>query len=490
VFLVLASSAQAATVRVDDQADRPRVLIEDTGAETNTLEIRYVYTRNETLQSGAGEVTVRDESAPLVAGAGCAPTADGDVRCDVENLARIHALLGAGADSGTIFSPDEVSCACVSIWGGAESDSLTSHDGAQVYGERGDDVLRGRPSSASTSAGIIPTAVEADGLYGGEGDDVLDGGDGGDALEGGPGNDTLRGGPGDDTLKGGTGDGPAGRDHLSGDGGRDELDDGDAPSEIGPDVLIGGSDFDVVHSYWDVVNPDRDRRVVVDLSEPANDGERGEGDSLVNVEMVRGGRRDDRIFGDGDGNAISGEGGDNYLRGRGGDDALIAEAAARHRVHGDRGDDLIETTPWARGPFYCGPGSDRVRMPQSGENAERQPDRTRNVGPLLAGDCESLAQQRFNACDIDPQPKLKGRSLVFRRPKGARFHRRCYLTVTSANKPFRRVGRSPQKRGDTKVRVSRRIARRAARREVVLRAEMGRDGYDRTKMVWRYRIGG
>jgi len=80
--------------------------------------------------------------------------------------------------------------------------------------------------------------------------------------------------------------------------------------------------------------------------------------------------------------------------------------------------------------------------------------------------------------------------LVFRRPKGARFHRRCYLTVTSANKPFRRVGRSPQKRGDTKVRVSRRIARRAARREVVLRAEMGRDGYDRTKMVWRYRIGG
>lgn len=69
--------------------------------------------------------------------------------------------------------------------------SATNDDGDYLYGDEGNDVLRG--------------LANPDFLFGGSGDDDLVGGNGGDNLKGEGGDDLLKGGPGYDYLDGGAG---------------------------------------------------------------------------------------------------------------------------------------------------------------------------------------------------------------------------------------------------------------------------------------------
>jgi hypothetical protein len=100
-----------------------------------------------------------------------------------------------------------------------------------------------------------------------------------------------------------------------------------------PTCWTGGSDSDTV-SY-----AARARPVSVDLASagPVN-GERGEGDTLIGIENVFGGKADDRLAGNDANNQLDGAGARDRLIGRGGNDSL------------SRGG----------GRISCGPGQDRV----------------------------------------------------------------------------------------------------------------------------------
>lgn len=133
----------------------------------------------------------------------------------------------------------------------------------EIRGGLGNDYVVGSESTLSTYTDLLQGEENADTIlaglgddtcYGGDDDDTVGGGAGDDYIEGGAGDDTLTGGDGDDDMFGGTGrdfmgggddddemDGGAGGDVMCGDGETaspyDQLDDGDADSELTPDVL-------------------------------------------------------------------------------------------------------------------------------------------------------------------------------------------------------------------------------------------------------------
>jgi Ca2+-binding RTX toxin-like protein len=145
------------------------------------------------------------------------------------------------------------------------------------------------------------------------------------ALIGSEGKDTLRslggtqqelnGGVGDDKLTGGASDDP-----LLGGNGRDILDGLD-----GGDTLDGGFDGDIIDggtvvdsgSRGDTVDySGRSASVNVDLkrTDPSHGGT-DEGDTITDVENVRGGRGDDTLQGNSAGNALIGNRGNDVLVG-------------------------------------------------------------------------------------------------------------------------------------------------------------------------------
>lgn len=474
-------TASAATVAVGGSDEGGRfVLVADTTGAPNTLSISYRYEIGPSPRRGDAVITITDETSPLEAGPGCQQQGERRVRCEVDELVSIEALLGGGVDRASVVPESEESCACVTIRGGDGNDFLTSRDGAVLAGDAGDDVLRGEPSPATRTADMVFSPPDHEVLRGGDGDDVLEGGSGPDHLSGGRGADTLRGGPGSDALIGGAADVPAGRDHLSGGKGDDNLNDGDrssSPPEIDSDVLIGGRGRDEVTSYIEAADG-----VTVDLARPGHDGVPGERDRLVNVEQVYGGQGDDRLFGDRDANVLYGYAGSNHLRGRGGPDVLRPPSRGRQRVQGNRGRDVIETAARTWGSIRCGRGADLVSYrPRAGADPDR------NLGPAIAANCEALGPR----CAIDPGPRLRTRTVAFRQPQGTPRGRDCRITLTRARKPFERLDRSRVKRKATRLRLPPRLAKRAhrKRRGVLLRAVISEDGYGSgfARMVWRFR---
>jgi Ca2+-binding RTX toxin-like protein len=247
-FLLLAAvpaAAGAAAVGVEPYRERPdadpfgscghymmcppdMVVLTAATGETN-----YVAITEAVVGLGQTRYLVRDERAPVVAGAGCERVDDNAAVCT------------AGA-----VGPQQL---------GDGDDWLTS-PGGQAYGGVGDDVitLRARGTNPQFSAYLNLVA-------GGEGDDVLigeegRGGDGDDLLRvgsgrGDAGDDILRcpanrlcdvrGGPGNDLLFGGRVQnvlfGEGGGDLLNGRGGEDRLVGGS-----GDDRLIGGAGLDAL----------------------------------------------------------------------------------------------------------------------------------------------------------------------------------------------------------------------------------------------------
>ncbi|WP_281029315.1 calcium-binding protein [Paracoccus versutus] len=189
--------------------------------------------------------------------------------------------------------------------GNGKDDTLVGHDGNdQLFGGDGNDLLYGGSGNDNLAAG-----AGADALYGDAGHDTLAGHDGNDRLFGGDGNDLLHGGNGNDNLAGGPGAdalyGEAGHDTLAGYDGDDRLFGGD-----GNDLLYGGNGNDNLAG-----GPGAD----------ALYGEAGH-DTLAGYDG------DDRLFGGDGNNLLYGGNGNDMLLGEDGDDLL----------HGDGGDDLLE----------------------------------------------------------------------------------------------------------------------------------------------------
>ena len=193
----------------------------------------------------------------------------------------------------------------------------------------------------------------------------------GSYLMGGPGNDELAGGRGNDVLAGGTGN-----DVMSGAGGSDVFDEDGAAN--GSDDMLGGEGPD--HGLL----PGRDRvdygarrhSVRADLGGDRDDGERGERDRIgSDVEVLGGGRGDDRLTGNAGPNQLAGRAGTDVLFGAGGSDTLFAgggvsaPATTADRLYGGPGSDELFGSA---GPNLMtgGPGAD-VIYPDKGEDTVR-----------------------------------------------------------------------------------------------------------------------
>lgn len=176
----------------------------------------------------------------------------------------------------------------------------------------------------------ITTGSGNDTVYGSAVANEINTGDGNDSIEGMDGNDTLNGGAGSDTIFGGNGD-----DRILGEDGNDALfgDDGD-------DTLIGGAGADVLNGGYGIDTASYETStggVTVKLLTSALTGVStvigavgisgdAAGDTLTNINNLRGGSGADALYGDNNANLIEGLDGNDTLEGMGGNDTLIGGA--------------------------------------------------------------------------------------------------------------------------------------------------------------------
>ena len=243
--------------------------------------------------------------------------------------------LATGAAAGGHAEGDTLT-GIESIRGSDHADVLTARDddpntegfygdGSTLWGEQGDDVLRG-----GTSYDVI---------WGGKGDDTLDGGGSFDYLEGGPGEDVIDGGSDNVDVAGyelsdagvtvnlamGTGQGGHAEgdtftrinsvwgsqhdDHLIGDAGRnllwghagnDTLEGGSGDDilqgDAGADMLDGGEGYDTVR-YAGGAAGGSDAGVTVNLADGTGQGGHAEGDTLTGFEALLGSDHADHLTG-------------------------------------------------------------------------------------------------------------------------------------------------------------------------------------------------
>ena len=252
----------------------------------------------------------------LEVGTGEGGHAEGDVIVDIENLqgsSYADWLLGDNAAN--------------SLWGRAGDDTLEGRAGDDwLNGGAGADRLDGGAgvdvvSYSGSDQGVVvdlgmgtgmrghaagDTIVDIENLRGSSYADRLLGDNAANSLWGRAGNDTLEGRAGDDWLNGGA----------------------------GADRLDGGAGMDVV-SY-----SGSDQGVVVDLG--MGTGMRGHaaGDTIVDIENLRGSSYADRLLGDNAANSLWGRAGNDTLEGRAGDDWLNGGAGA-DRLDGGAGMDVV-----------------------------------------------------------------------------------------------------------------------------------------------------
>lgn len=308
------------------------------------------------LRVGATTVAVRDDGAPVTAGSGCAPAADGWVECRLPVAAQTSVTADLGDGDDALRVSDE----------------------------------RGVPPTTTVKAGAGADRVEllrgSARVDGGAGDDLLTGGPQDDQLDGGPGSDRLLGGGGDDTL---TGD-PYGGPYAA-----DQLDGGDGARDTASYAARAGG-------------------VVVDLA-AGSGGQPGEGDLLRALENATGGAGADVLRGDDGPNALNGwtTSGPQaeLLDGRGGDDVLTGGGggATAVRIAGGDGDDAIEAL--GRGSIDAGAGDDAIGGELvgaltcgTGRDRYAADERTHSRA-VVSGDCERVdtSELRFSALRLLPR---------------------------------------------------------------------------------------
>ena len=284
---------------------------------------------DDTLQGGAGDDR-------LIGGPG-ADSLDGGPGSDTADYAMSDA--GVHVDLSSSFGGDDDDPGPVrgghaegdtlqsieNIWGSSYSDKLVgNHVANMLFGRGGNDEIMGGRGNDS-----IWGHTGADELMGGLGHDKVFGGSDDDYLMGDAGNDILMGQAGDDVLDGGNGN-----DILEGGMGADELDGGDGMdtaaytmSEEGVTINLGN----------------------VGTARPVATGGDAMGDTLMDIENVRGSMDDDMLTGDGEDNKLYGNQGDDELMGGGGDDMLrggmgddeLDGGAGDDTIYGDKGDDTL-----------------------------------------------------------------------------------------------------------------------------------------------------
>lgn len=288
---------------------------------------------NDVLVGGAGDDILNGAAGAdsMVGGLGADQINGGDGVDSVSYLTSAGAVtvnLLTGIHGGFDAAGD-ILTGIENLVGSNFADTLTGDAAAnQLTGGLGADTLRG-----GDGADVLNGGTGADTLLGDNGDDILNGGADNDTLGGGDGADTLNGAAGLDTLNGG-----AGNDILSGGGDADILNGGEGDDElnggIGADQLNGQTGIDTA-SYLGT-----DAAVTVNLTTGLGSGGFAEGDTLVNIENIISGNKDDVLTGDGVANLLNGGGGNDALDGAAGDDTLLGNAGA-DVMNGAAGNDTL-----------------------------------------------------------------------------------------------------------------------------------------------------
>ena len=270
---VMAGGADADTLRGGPGADTASYLFSDAGVVVR-------------LKEGTGERGY----------------AEGDVIVDVENLA-------GSAYNDSLVGDDETNHLAGnggddSLWGGAGDDTLEGGAGAdRLFGGSGADWVSYLRSDAGVTVNLaVGTGAgghaegdsfeEVENILGSGHADTLTGDAAANRLDGRSGDDELDGGAGNDTLEGGS----------------------------GADRLAGGSGADWVSYHQSGAG------VTVNLADGTGKGGHAEGDTVENVENVRGSRHADRLVGDHHGNRLDGGAGNDRLEGGAGADTLAGRA--------------------------------------------------------------------------------------------------------------------------------------------------------------------
>ena len=235
-------------------------------------------------------------------------------------------------DTKTIDCPGDVTSALVNLAGGNDAIAWTVEVPVVLFGDLGNDILSGGPFDDTIIGGLGNDSVSGNG-----GNDHLTDGNS-TSLNGADGNDALFGGSGDDTLDGGARPGGGvGSDDLNGEAGFDTADYSLRTAPLTITVSSGNLD----------------------------DGEKGEGDTVDNVEQVLGGSGDDHITGAATADTLNGNAGNDILDGAAGADTL----------NGGPGDDTL----------IGGPGADVLNGGRGSDTADYS-DRTKPLTIALDGD--------------------------------------------------------------------------------------------------------
>jgi serralysin len=231
-----------------------------------------------------------DDTAPILAGPGCAQVA-GD---------RTRVTCVAFKDGVKLMK------FTMQMRDGDDSVVNASIAPMHANGSGGDDTLDGNLKADDSLQGNLDNDLLRDA----GGTNQLDGGSGDDQLMGGVSTDKLVAGSGNDFLDGGGSD-----DQLDGGADADTIDGG--PSGISP-----GERHDRV--IYNGVAP-----VTVDLNKSGPvQGAAGEGDTIRDVEDISGGRGNDMLIGNAENNFIFGDDGNDTLLGENGLDVLTGGAGA------------------------------------------------------------------------------------------------------------------------------------------------------------------
>jgi Ca2+-binding RTX toxin-like protein len=310
---------------------------------------------NDSLEGGSGSDTLNGGGGVDTLAGG----ADGDIYYanDVGDV--IVEEAGGGTDTVYATTDHRLAANVENLW------IYSTFDVAGI-GNAGDNELIG-----SIGNNLLKGLGGRDNIYGAEGDDTLVGGDGRDTLNGGAGANTMHGGAGNDiyyvwsaldtTIEGtnggqrdlvrtvnlgaytlganvedletvsaiafrGTGNGSDNRitgnilaDRLTGLDGNDRLDGG-----AGNDTLVGGAGSDRLDggAGKDLANYAGAGPVTIDLAA----GTASEGDTLNDVEDIRGSSGNDSITGDAANNMLIGDSGADTLTGGAGADLVVGGA--------------------------------------------------------------------------------------------------------------------------------------------------------------------
>ena len=262
--------------------------------------------------------------------------------------------------------------------------TVTGSDGPDTLTvTRVGDIVRVRIEPEGVERTFPADLVKRATVMGGDGDDTITFDDTIGVplrIEGRGGNDTITGGAGADTILAGAGD-----DVI--DGGR------------GADLIFGDAGNDTL-TY-----ASRTADLVIFMDGADNDGEAGERDNVDGtVDMILGGRGNDRIDaqgqpggkaiygndgndtltgGDGD-DRLNGGFGDNHLRGAAGDDDLLGRTG-RDVFHGDAG---IDTVTY----YYIEVPAGAVNVALNGRSVSGAP----GEGDALREDVENVVGTNFN----------------------------------------------------------------------------------------------